>query len=72
MSTIIRVFPRRTSYTPTDKYAFIGDPPMFRPDADEVHISCTFTWDKANAERLRDAWGQYYPVVTLGGGRPGK
>ncbi len=25
---IIRVFPRRTSMTPTDDYAFIGDPPM--------------------------------------------
>ena len=67
MSTIIRVFPRRTSYTPADDFSFVGDPPMFRPEADEVHISCTFTWDKANAERLCDAWGQYYPVVKLGG-----
>lgn len=70
---VIRVFPRRTSYTPDDDYAFVGDPPMaaFRPQADEVHISCTFTWDKTNAERLRYAWGQYYPLVKLGGAAMG-
>jgi hypothetical protein len=67
MTTIIRVFPRRTSLTPTDDMAFIGDPPMMRPAADEVHVSCTFTWDKERAERLARAWGQYYPVVKLGG-----
>lgn len=52
---------------PRDDYSFIGDPPMIRPYADEVHISCVFTWDKPEAERLRDAWAQYYPVVRLGG-----
>lgn len=40
---------------------------MSRPQADEVHISTTFTWDKPVAERLRLAWEQYYPVVKLGG-----
>jgi hypothetical protein len=40
---------------------------MMRPEADEVHISCTFTWDRAKAERLQKAWAQYYPVVKLGG-----
>jgi len=40
---------------------------MMRPEADEVHVSCTFTWDKPTAERLRDAWAQYYPVVRIGG-----
>lgn len=76
---ILRVFPRRTSYTPTDDLSVIGrfdqkgnvQIPMFRPEADEVHISCTFTWDKTNAERLRDAWGQYYPIVKLGGAAMG-
>lgn len=63
---IIRVFPRRTKLTPKDAYAFVGDPPMFLPPADEVHVSCTFTWDKPKAQRLAQAWGQYYPV-TLGG-----
>jgi hypothetical protein len=40
---------------------------MDRPEADEVHVSCTFTWDKPAAERLQQAWAQYYPVVKLGG-----
>jgi len=52
---------------PSDSYAFIGDPPMIRPDADEVHISVTFSWDIKEAERLLQAWLQYYPVVKLGG-----
>ena len=64
---IIRVFPRRTSYTPKDDLAFVGDPPLFRPAADEVHISVAFTWDIPEAERLRKAWAQYYPKVLLGG-----
>lgn len=64
---IIRVFPRRTSMTPTDELAYVGDPPMLRPDADEVHISVAFTWDIAKAERLAMAWGQYYPIVKVGG-----
>jgi len=63
---IIRVFPRRTTMTPIDDYAFVGDPPMFLPSADEVHVSCTFTWHTARAKRLAEAWGQYYPV-KLGG-----
>ncbi len=63
---IIRVFPRRTMFTPTDDFAFVGDPPMIRPEADEVHVSCTFTWDKVRAMNLALAWGQYYSV-KLGG-----
>ena len=39
---------------------------MIRPQADGVHMSCTFTWDKPRAEYLAKAWGQYYPV-KLGG-----
>ena len=65
--TLIRVFPRRTSYTPKDNMAFIGDPPLFRPDADEVHVSVTFTWDKKQGERLAEAWALHYPNVKLGG-----
>lgn len=64
---IIRVFQRRTSFTPTDELAFIGDPPLFRPEADEVHVSVTFTWDLAEGSRLADAWREYYPIVKLGG-----
>jgi hypothetical protein len=64
---IIRVFPRRTSFTPIDDMAFIGNPTLDRYDADEVHVSCTFTWDKPEAEYLKEAWAQYYPVVRMGG-----
>jgi hypothetical protein len=64
---IIRVFPRKTTYTPIDDLAFIGDPPLFRPPADEVHVSVTFTWDIPEGKRLQAAWSQYYPVVKLGG-----
>ena len=74
MTKIIRVFPRRTSLTPTDGLAFVGDPPLWQPPADEVHVSVTFTWDRKEGERLAGAWGQYYPVVKLGGpafGDPG-
>ena len=55
---IIRVFPKRTSYTPADDYVFIGMPPMkpFIPEHDEVHISCTFTWDKEYCEELAYQW----------------
>ncbi len=64
---LIRVFPRKTSHTPDDDLVFIGDPPLFRPDADEVHVSCAFTWDRQEAERLAKAWADYYPRVYVGG-----
>jgi hypothetical protein len=64
---IIRVFPRRTSYTPTDDYAFVGDPPLWVPEADAVHISCTFTWDLMECDRLVGAWRGYAPVLKVGG-----
>ena len=67
---IIRVFPRRTSYTPEDAYVFIGQPP-FRaliPKHDEVHVSCTFTWDKRYCEELAFQWeAATNKPVKLGG-----
>jgi hypothetical protein len=66
---IARVFPRRTNATPTDDYAFVGDPPLplFIPeDIDEVHVSVTFTWDLPEAERLARAWSRVAPV-RIGG-----
>lgn len=64
---IIRVFPRRTSMTPTDSMAFVGEPPLWRPEAEEVHVSVTFSWDKEYGEHLHNAWAQHYPNVRLGG-----
>jgi hypothetical protein len=67
---ILRVFPRRTSYTPDDALVFIGLPP-FRaliPQCDEVHVSCTFTWDIDECRMLADAWEAAVDVpVRLGG-----
>lgn len=66
--SVVRVFPRKTSMTPTDEFAFVGDPPLFgRPEADEVHVSVTFTWDAVEGERLASAWGCYYKIVRIGG-----
>lgn len=71
---IARVFPRRTTQTPMDDDVYIGEPTMFQKPYDEIHVSCTFTWDKPEALRLQGAWSQYYPVVKVGGpafGDPG-
>ena len=67
MKGILRVFIKRTSYTPNDDMVFIGEPQLEKPEADEVHISCTFTWDKPRAEMLKLAWAQYYTIVKVGG-----
>lgn len=65
---ILRVFPRRTSYTPDDEMAFIGMPPLIIPEHDEIHISCTFTWDKKYCEELAYQWeGRTNKPVKLGG-----
>ena len=62
---IIRVFPRKTNATPTDELSFIGGPTMFA-EADEVHISVTFSWDLPEAERLQREWRHVAPV-KIGG-----
>ncbi|MDD4390224.1 MAG: hypothetical protein PHW03_05410 [Eubacteriales bacterium] len=64
---IIRVFPRRTAWTPTDELAFVGDPPLFRPDNLPVKISVTFSWDIKEGQRLYRAWSEYYSNVRIGG-----
>lgn len=64
---LVRVFPRLTKATPRDTLAFIGDPPLFLPSCiDEVHVSCTFSWDIPEAERLARAWEHIAPV-KIGG-----
>jgi hypothetical protein len=49
---IARVFPRMTKATPVDLLSFVGDPGLFPPEVDEVHVSVTFTYDMSEAERL--------------------
>jgi hypothetical protein len=62
---VIRVFPRRTKATPDDPLAYVGAPDMFA-EADAVHVSVTFTWDKPRAEQLAEQWDRIAPV-TVGG-----
>lgn len=70
--TILRVFPRRTSCTPNDVHAVVGDVPLFLPDdIDEVHISVTFSWDLPEAERLARAYSRIAPV-KIGGPATGE
>lgn len=66
---IIRVFPNKTSYTPDDDMAFIGEPPaLLIPPHDEVHISCTFTWNMEYCEWLKFQWEMVTDKpVKLGG-----
>ena len=65
---MIRVFPARTKWTPSDDMAFIGDPPLFLPEGDHpVMISCTFTWHINECERLRRSWSRFYSNVQVGG-----
>ena len=68
---VIRVFPRRTKWTPTDELAFIGEPPLngFRPADRKMPcaVSCTFTWDISEAKRLAQSWSRFYDHVSWGG-----
>ena len=61
----VRVFPRKTKATPMDENVYIGDPTLF-VKADKVNVSCAFTWDMPEAERLAEAWKWIAPT-ELGG-----
>ena len=62
---LIRVFPRRTKASPLDPLAYFGPPDLFA-EADEVHISVAFTYDKPAAERLAEQW-RFVAPVKIGG-----
>lgn len=62
---LIRVFPRKTKASPDDALAYFGPPDLFA-EADEVHVSVTFTQDKAIAEDLAEKWRSVAPV-KIGG-----
>lgn len=69
---LIRVFPRKTKASPVDALSYFGPPDLFA-EADEVHVSVTFTVDKPRAEALAEQWGVVAPV-KIGGvayGDPG-
>ena len=52
----IRVFARRTRWTPTDDLAFYDEPPLFDLPDLPVYVSVTFTWDIERGIRLAKAW----------------
>lgn len=64
---MIRVFPRKTKWTPIDELSFVGDPPLWRPEVQPLNISCAFTWDIEEAERLKRSWSRFYPEIYIGG-----
>lgn len=69
---LIRVFPRKTKATPVDELAYYGEPDLFA-QADAVHVSVAFTYDKPRAEQLAKDWA-HVASVTVGGvayGDPG-
>ena len=66
MKRIIRVFPRKTSATPTDDLAKVNCGPSVSDYADEVHISVAFTYDLERAEELAKEWSAVAPV-KIGG-----
>lgn len=68
---IIRVFPRKTNATPADDLVRIGTEPGLFDEADEVHVSVTFTWDLPLAEKLAKAWAPVAPV-RIGGPATGE
>jgi hypothetical protein len=65
----IIVFPKKTTWTPEEsETCHIGDPGFFRPSADlPVKISCAFTWQIDECERLKRSWGRFYSDVQTGG-----
>ena len=62
---LIRVFPRRTKATPDDSLAYFTPPDLFA-EADEVHVSVTFTTDMPKAESLAEQW-KHVAATKIGG-----
>lgn len=66
MKRILRIFPRKTNATPDDEQVRIGQMPSLFDEADEVHISVAFTWDKPWAEFAAEQWQRVAPVKVGG------
>lgn len=63
---IIRVFPRKTNATPDDENVRFSEPGLF-DEADEIHVSVTWTWDKQRGEELANQWRSVTGRVFIGG-----
>ena len=68
---IIRVFPRKTKATPDDELVRIAEPPGMFDEADEVHVSVSFSWDLPISESLAKAW-EHVALVKIGGPATGQ
>jgi len=64
---MIRVFPRRTNWTPIDNLSFVGGPLLWKLPEQPVRISVTFSWDIKEAQKLYRAWRDEYEDVKIGG-----
>ena len=61
----LTVVVKRNSNTPTT--AWEGYPDMFSPHRVTVNVSCVFTWDKPEAEKIAEAWRGWGCKVSVGG-----
>ena len=64
---MIRVFARKTKWTPTDELAFYDEPPLFDVPKLPVYISVTFSWDHKRSLHLMKAWRARGFKVEIGG-----
>lgn len=64
---MIRVFPRKTKWSPNDELVFFGPPPspLFREPV--VRVSVLFTWDIPKGERLYEQWRECSDDCQIGG-----
>ncbi len=69
---IIRVFPRKTNMTPDDDLAFTTGPPLYELEHHPVHVSVTFTWDRARGDALAKQWQRQGFDVTISASQAGK
>jgi len=68
---VFRVFPRKTKATPDDQNVRINCAPGLFDEADEIHISVTFSWDLPCAEKLAWEWSVVAPI-KIGGPATGE
>ena len=65
--TLARVFPRRTSHSPTDQHAYFDAPDLYTPFYNMVDISVSFTYDIPRAEKLYKDWKHHTDSIRIGG-----
>jgi len=65
--SLARVFVRDNVFCPHDEDAYFDEPGLTTPFYDEVHVSCTFTWDRARSLYLQEKWRSRSNKVLVGG-----